>query len=1790
MGLVAGLLALAGTALGQGAPTVVINEFMASNGNGLADEDGDRPDWIELRNRTGSPVALGGWALTDDAQNLRKWVFPAVTLPANGFLVVFASGKNRPGATRPHTNFSLNADGEYLALIDGEGRVMTEFSPAFPKQERDVSYGYDAAVANLFYFTTPTPGLNNSGGFQGFVADTRFSQNRGFFDAPFSVEITTTTPGAAIRYTTDGTPPTATTGVLYTGPLNISATTVLRAAAFRTGWQPSNVDTQTYLFLDDVIRQSPTGAPPPGWPTSWGSNTRDYGMDPDIVNHAAYRDTIKNDLKTLPSFSVVMRLPDMFDSSTGIYANPGQDGRAWERPCSLELIYPDGKEGFQINSGIRIRGGFSRSTNNPKHALRFFFRSEYGEGKLRFPLFGDKGVAEFDNIDLRTFQNYSWSFQGDANGIFMRDVMSRDMQLAMGHQGERGDYYHLYINGQYWGIYNSCERPEASYATYYYGGAAEDYDVVKVEAGPYTINATDGNMTAWNALYALARTGFASNESYFKVLGQNPDGTPNLAYPVYIDPVNLIDYMLVIFYGGNLDAPISNFLSNQSPNNFYGLRNRRPEARQGFQFFVHDAEHTLLPWDLNQNRTGPYPAGDSSVTKSSPQWFWQRLVFNEEFKMLAADRIHRHFFNNGVLSVPTALSMFAKRRAELDRAVVGESARWGDAKRATPHTRDTWLAAVNTVQNNYIPQRSTIVLNQLRSKGFYPAVVAPAFNQHGGGVPPGFPLAISAPSGVIYYTLDGSDPRLIGGGVSPSARIYSGPVTLAESVTAKSRARTGTTWSALNEADFTLVRTFKELLVTEIMYNPPAFNEIDGDQMEFIELKNVGTETLDLSGVRFTNGVLFTYPNGKTLAPGEFSVLAKNAAAFALRHPGVAVDGVYTNQLANGGERLSLVHAAGAPIMDFTYGDKAPWPTTPDGGGFSLVLREQRVAQNFSDAAAWRASSAQGGSPGRDDAPANIPAVVINEVLTHADPLPAVDAIELHNPTAAEVGIGGWFLSDSRSNPKKFQIPVGATIAAGGYVVFTEADFNPTPGVGTSFSFSSSGEEAHLFSGDGAGNLTGYADGFVFPAAANGVTFGRFTNSAGTTLFPPMAAATLGGPNSAPRVGPVVINEIHYHPTRGDVEFVEIKNISNDPTPLFDPARPANTWDLNGLSFKFPPGVTLPKGGLAVVTAGDPSALRSSYGIPAGTPVFGPVAGSLQDNGEHLELRRPDAPEPDGNGGLSVPMVVVDTVRYNNTAPWPAAAAGGGSSLEKLAATLFGNDPAAWRASPGRPSAGLNNDGNRPPIVDAGADVALVAAQFPVARALAGAATDDGFPNPPATLTHGWSQVSGPGVVVFSGPGGLGTTASFPGVGVYVIQFSASDGELETSDTLTVTITRPTLDATFVAKGSAWKYLDDGSNQGVAWQAPAFNDAAWKSGNAQLGYGDGDEVTVVSFGPNSGSKYPTTYFRRQFTLPAGTSVSSLQVGALRDDGAVVYLNGTEVFRDNMPEGAIDFQTFASAVVGGEDENTFYYRDVDPALLREGLNTLAVEIHQGNAGSSDLSFDLELKGMVSDANRPPVVSAGPDLTVEFPNPATLAGSVSDDGLPNPPGVFTAAWSFISGPGSVEFANGNLAATTATFSTPGIYTLRLTGSDGASTSQDTVVVTVQGNEGYEGWARRAFTAEELGNPAVSGPEADPDGDGFPNLSEFLAGTLPKDPASKLAVTWLNVGGDEARLRFPAMEGKSYTIQFANNLEVGAWRSLLSMSPREENELLEILDPTISGQPQRFYRVVTPEQREP
>ncbi len=972
--------------------SLVINEIMASNGATKADPQGQYDDWIEIYNAGDAPADLGGMYLTDDPNEPGKWQIPATsaaptTVAPQGYLLIWADGNIQDQGL--HAGFKLDAGGEDVALFATDGTTLID-SVSFPELTRDISYSrYPDANDNWQFSGTPTPGAANTAGYRGVVGGLEFSHKRGFYTQPFSVTLTAETPDATIYYTLNGDVPgqmvgRTLTGTRYTNPITISKTTCLRAVASIEGWKPSAIYTQTYIFAADVVKQSPTGAKPGAdWPNPaaggggfWGgggTQVIDYGMDPDVVNDARYKDLVDDALLAIPSISIVTPLANLFNATTGIYVNALQDGVDWERPVSAEMIYPDGTEGFQIDAGLRIRGGYGRQGDNAKHGFRLFFRGDYGQAELHYPLFEDEGVDTFEKVDLRTEQNYSWAFKGsmgDDNGgknTLLRDIVSRDLQGAMGQPYTRSRYYHLYLDGQYWGIYQTQERAEARYAASYFGGVSEDYDVVKVDAGPgrpYTMATTDGTLDAYYRLWDLAVKGFRTDAAYYAAQGLNSDGTRNPAYERLLDVDNVIDYMLCTFYAGDIDAPISNFLQNTRPNNFYGVYNRtNPD---GFKFFRHDAEHTMF--NVNENRTGPYSCGQQKQY-FNPQYLHQQLMTHAEYKMRFADHVYKHFFNDGVMTPQSVARILSARKDTIDLAIIAESARWGDAKVSKPRTKDDdWLPQVRSLLNDYIPRRTDIVLSQLVTKGWYPSIEAPSFNQHGGPVSDGFTLTMAALVGDIYYTLDGEDPRLPGGAINTAhAAKYAGPITLTKSTRVRARVFLGT-WSAMHDATFAVGPVTESLRISEIMYHPAGTGNLNDPNTEYIELTNVGAGPVNLNLVRFTNGVDFAFPD-TTLAPGAFCLVVKDIAAFKAKYGStLPVAGQYSGSLANDGERIELVDAIGRTIHDFRYEDD--WHDSTDGDGYSLTIIDPANPDptRWSQQTAWRPSARKNGSPGVADA------------------------------------------------------------------------------------------------------------------------------------------------------------------------------------------------------------------------------------------------------------------------------------------------------------------------------------------------------------------------------------------------------------------------------------------------------------------------------------------------------------------------------------------------------------------------------------------------------------------------------------------------------------------------------------------------------------------------------------------------------------------------------------------------------------------------------------------------------
>jgi hypothetical protein len=1466
---------------------LVINELMASNNSTIQDPQNQYDDWIEIYNFGSSAVDVGSMYLTDDLSEPTKWQFPAnnptaTVIPAHGYLLVWVD--NDTDDAGMHASFQLSAGGEEIGLFDTDESTLID-SITFGQQTADISYGrYPDANDNLQYMATPTPGGKNNGGYIDVVADPEFSQRRGFYDVPFSVSLTTETDGAVIYYTLTGSEPGTLSDrgervdSMYTSPLSITKTTCIRAQAIKAGWKSSNIVTCTYIFLDDAIKQPRY---PEGFPRDWGRNVVDYQMDPDVVNDPAYAPTIKEDLKTIPSIAIAIDNDDFFSAERGIYANAENRGIDWERHASIEWIDPVKDIDFQVNAGLRTHGGVGRSSSVAKHSLRILFKNEYGPSRLEFPLFEDSDVDIFESLVLRALWNYSYFGDSTACGglgtdhaQYLRDQVARDEVRDMGGLTPYGRHVHLYINGLYWGLYVLTERPDDGFAAEHLGGSKEDYDVLKASNsfGAASMEVIAGDLNAWNTLFNLATGDLSSKEAYEEI-------------QQYVDIPAMIDYLLMVYHVGSRDAPVL-LCNDQIPRNFYALRRREPSGP-----FI------FLPWDVEWILESPYENRVRIVGVYNPHYLLNRLMRNADFRILLADHIHQRFFNDGALTPANSIERYMARANDIDRAIIGESARWGDSKRSNrPYTRDVeWVAERDRLVDEYFPIRTDIVLDQLRQAGFYPDVPAPVFfvndsYQHGGYISSLDRFSMTAPMGTIYYTLDGSDPRLsglsvetttstvlvdenaakkvlvptedisndwinllrfndsswlsgtgavgyeagsgyeelisidVGGqmyngntscyiripftvgenlnsfnfltlnmryddgfiayingtevqrvlftgtpawnsqadgnheaqdfesfdisahlntlqqgenilaihglnvsttssdflisaelvagvssthadiGLSPTAIEYTEPVTLTKSTHVKSRVLDGSTWSALNEATFAVGPVAENLRITEIMYHPEA----DPNE-EFIELKNIGTETINLNLAKFTNGIDFTFPD-IDLAPGAYIVIVRNLTAFTARY-GTEVNtaGQYSGSLNDAGERIELEDAIGQTILDFSYSDN--WRNITDGDGFSLTIIDASNSDpnNWDKKDSWRASAYIGGSPGWDDSGIipNPGAVVINELLANS-PAGAADWIELYNTTETSIDIGGWFLSDSSSNPSaalgtgltKYEIADGTTIAPHGYIVFyedTHFDNTNDPGCHTPFALSGNGETVYLTSAQD-GVLTGYRQSEDFGPSASGVSFGRYYKSSTDNFnFVAMRENTPGLANAYPKVGPIVISEIMYNPASGNQneEYIELYNISSEPVTLYDYDKQAPWKFTDGIDFTFPADVpvTIPAGGHLLVVK-NPSVFALTYiDTAAGVQVLGPYDGQLSNNGEKAELSMPG--ELDGDGSRY--YIRLDLVSYSDGSHpgncpggvdlWPVEADGGGSSLGRRVAEEYGNDVANWQAaspSPGR--------------------------------------------------------------------------------------------------------------------------------------------------------------------------------------------------------------------------------------------------------------------------------------------------------------------------------------------------------------------------------------------------------------------------------------------------------------------------------------------------------------------------
>ncbi len=1306
-----------------------INEFMTDNANGIRDEDGSREDWIELYNGGSTAVDLTGWFLTDDAANLTKWRLPAgVQLAANGYLLVWASSKDRTNVGALHTNFKLAKNGGFLGLIASDSNtVISAFAP-YPAQRTDASYGRDRLDPTILgFYDTPTPRAANAvSGRSGFAPDVKYSVSSSTFVTPFNLTLSTASTNAVIRYViiTNASQASAsvtnvptTNSPIYTGPIPIGVTTEVRARAFQTGLFPGTPTTENYIQINNDVRN--------------------FSSDiPVVVVHVLGNGSI----------------PAGANLSSILMAFDNDQGRS-----SLT-------NAPQVASrmGVHIRG--SSTLGNAKSNLRLETWDEFNQD-AKYPLLGMPSDSDWvlygiNGFDPGLMHNAIYQWLGAQVKVpYMRTRYVEVFRKVDNVPVTTNDYFGLYL---------LLETPKVSKdrldivelhdedtnATTITGGYIAKIDRVDSEQSftppqigsirptPTGIAITDPPFkTVETDPRRLAQINYFKSYIYTFLTNLSSAGytNPVTGYAQFIDPDQWVNHLLANIIPFNVDGyRLSGF--------FYKDRNDR--LKQGPMW---DCDRCLgtggtatpqgdnrcfsprfwrLPAnDVNtDNGTDFFGVSNVGVSWFTPLFrdpdFWQRFIDRYQ-----AARTNEYSSN----AIVTMVDGFYK---EIKEAQVREQGKWGPLGFTWPRS------GVQTVNgytfdfgpaDNFGRGRFTNEVNfqkkwlldrlEFMDTNF---LNMPRLSSGTALVPSGtmFTATPATKAGtLLLYTLDGTDPRLPGGAVSPNARTNIGALTLTITNNVRLVARSYNTshanmtnsgtevgkplinsfWSGPAAATyFTVVPSLR---ITEVMYNPtkpPVTDTNDADNFEFVELKNIGPTTLNLAGFSLSGGIDFTFPSF-TLLSGQYCVVVKNTNAFQSRYGvGPALAGVFQGNLANDGDHVVLRGPLQEPIQDFVYSDT--WYPFTDGLGFSLVVVDETANSNLSTNTSWRRSNVDGGSPGATNPPITPinDFVLINEALTHTDP-PLLDTIELFNPGSNSVDISGWWLSDDFNTPKKFQIPAGTVVAAGGFVLFNEASFN----VGSNaFALGSNGDELHVFSGSG-GFITGYHHGFDFGAAQNGRSFGRYVNSQTNEHFVAQATNTFGGTNSLPLVGPIVISEIMYHPpeTSGDGglvdnsldEFIELYNISATNVALFHGLNQSNTWRLSSaVDFSFPTNASIAPASFALLVSFDPAvggpAFRAKYGVPANVPLYGPYEGKLDNSAESVRLSRPDAPN-----GPEIPYIRVDQVNYADVAPWAVAADGFGGSLHKLVRGDYGNDPTNWVAA--RPTPGTLLEGGAPPVI-----------------------------------------------------------------------------------------------------------------------------------------------------------------------------------------------------------------------------------------------------------------------------------------------------------------------------------------------------------------------------------------------------------------------------------------------------------------------------------------------------------
>ncbi len=1184
---------LAGTAGFSARPAraqLVISEFMASNASVLQDEDLEFSDWIEIHNAGPSAVNLDGWHLTDAADNLTRWTLPATNLPAGGFLVVFASGKDRAGPEL-HANFSLSADGEYLALVRPDGTTIEhEYAPVFPPQFPDISYGLQTHGDN--------PTLR--AGQPGFL----------IYRTPGAAN--TCLPGPHPLYSPDSAARIDLTisqsdwdWLHWENP----DTTSVRSVDIR--FRHGDID----LTVTNVGIQCRGNTSLKQYPRSFNISFNAFvpgqrllgmerlNLNADVNDPSLARPKLAHDL------SEVLDLQAPYGNHVGLVVSNSTYHYAFFDALRNNSQAVD--DAFLLQRFGSDRGNLYKCNWRQWYANLDYLDSTNGAAyigngttyELRHAGSGDTSYQDLADFITTITQTSDTDFPNAIMQAFEVDDFLRRMALDV----LSGHWDNYWVNANNYNLFLNPETRRWVYIPY-------DFD------------------NAFGIRWIQAD--WANQSIYF--WNQIDDWRPAVPLVSNILAVPEFSNRYSFYMKQMLDTVFTNALIDPAV------------------FHTRSTLTNSLPF--------PSPAVPNMLAMERERYGgnWPYWTYDQRFWSYVDAQIP---WNTNVPNQYGLTNFIGARRAsaldQLNLQNIGPILSGFTMSPSLPRTNDAVTVAIRAVDDVAVTNVSFFysfdggatqsVEMVLQPGGAYTATL-PAFGTAG-------PLSYQVRA---YDNTGHSTTHPYGGSAYPAAIEIESPAF--------------------------------DLVITEINYNPhdPSAAELsagftDPDDFEFIELFNSGNAPMDLAGFMLQDGITATFP-AFTLTNGHYAVVVRNTNAFRARYTNSAIRiiGTFSGKLSNSGETIRLENPQGGVIASITYSDGGAWPGRADGDGSTLELIDP-ANPDYAAPSAWRSSSEYGGSPGAAGlGPDN--RIVVNEVLTHTDP-PLSDTIELFNTTAGAINISGWFLSDSKSNYRKYAIPASTVLPAGGYIAFNETNhFNTSMGVDSNdFGLNGAhGDDVYLLQTDAQGRLVRFVDRVEFGAALNGEAFGRWPNGSGRMV--PMISRTFGAANSGPRIGRVVFSEIHYNPTLGTndfhLEFVEIYNAGPSTESL------TNWMIAGGISFAFPLGASIAPGQALTIVSFDPAAptnaallaeFRAAYDIDASVPLLGGFSGRLDNSGERIQLfsvDKPPAEEP-----THYPMILEDEVYYRITDTWPASPNGTGASLARILPAGWGDDPASWFAS-----------------------------------------------------------------------------------------------------------------------------------------------------------------------------------------------------------------------------------------------------------------------------------------------------------------------------------------------------------------------------------------------------------------------------------------------------------------------------------------------------------------------------